>query len=210
MKDDNDRCDEPLVVGGDPLMPDELRPLAARPALGKRFLKTELSSPSGGSVTCLPNQTGTYRSISENPNFTNLPKPVPAEFVVGDRVLVKTYKLSGDEPVKQTGVVIRVNPGHCIVKLEQREQVYGTYQFMAVEFYNLTRLPPVPPGGFRKVNNTSCFEVEVTHTPKPPPSLATCCEVAARIWCDPAYRDQVMDTDLCEIIARLLHRAARR
>ena len=30
-------------------------------------------------------------------------------------------------------------------------------------------------------------------------------EVAARIWCDPEMRDQPMDAELAEYIARLIH-----
>jgi hypothetical protein len=36
-------------------------------------------------------------------------------------------------------------------------------------------------------------------------TLTKCREVAARIWCDQDFKNQVMDVDLCEQIAELLY-----
>ena len=39
--------------------------------------------------------------------------------------------------------------------------------------------------------------------------MDTCREVAARIWCDPAYSHVVMDVKACEHIAAILYSVAK-
>lgn len=40
-------------------------------------------------------------------------------------------------------------------------------------------------------------------------TMDTCREVAARIWCDPAYSHVVMDVKACEHIAAILYSVAK-